>query len=313
MTGVGNLIKAIRVEKKISVLELCEGICTERFMYMIENNNRMPSADIIRRIGNRLGLNVYDYLEFIGYKKPVLSKQLIERSKKYRNGRAIALLEELTCQMESLEDHGKDPLRSEIVINQVFIEIFHKNNLQIAYKQVESEIIVISGHSFEWVVKNNYFLNDYYFINLMNYQFIILRYMGEDQKAQMILDYLWQQINEVCFDKKYEVLYVSIAINYLYDHIFILKSVSHKKEIDALLAFQRKNNQLNRIFFTYYLLSGHYYNIGEIDKAKEYFKLMVAAGISVSDQTQYTQLIQDIGKDYLNTVSPSASIEIKIC
>ncbi|MDH8679012.1 helix-turn-helix transcriptional regulator [Fusibacter bizertensis] len=310
MTGIGTLIKAIRVEKKLTVSEACESICSERFMYMIENNNRIPSAEIIKKLGERFELNIYDYLDLIGFKCPVNSKNLIDHSRNVKLTRNYRALENLTDQMEKLDDRFKEPLCYELVGNHVFLELFFKKKPQLAYKKIEESLLRIVNVNIDWIVNNNHFVNDYYYMMFMNYMFIYYRTTGHDQKARDILNYLWRVLHKSKHDKKFEMLYVSIVINYLYDHIFIYKSINHESELDSLLEFQMKTNQLNRVFFTYFLLSGHYYNENKIEKAKEYFKLMIAAGMSVSDQMQFQDLIDGLDPSFVNDIYPNRTFDI---
>ena len=117
MLGIGGLIKSLRLEKGISVSKLCENICSERFLYMIENKNRIPSAYIISQFGNRLELNIYDYLEFIGFKKPIEAKLYLEKSHEHRLARAYMVLEQLNTEMKAFEDCELSPIKFEIISN----------------------------------------------------------------------------------------------------------------------------------------------------------------------------------------------------
>ena len=63
MKVLGKKIRERRKEKKLSQIELAEGICTQATVSKIENKNRCESLDVFSSICSKLGLSVFECLE----------------------------------------------------------------------------------------------------------------------------------------------------------------------------------------------------------------------------------------------------------
>lgn len=64
---IGNIIEEQRVSLGMSRKELSEGICTQKYVYLIEKNERNPSAYILNSFSDRLGLDLFDYYQYLNY------------------------------------------------------------------------------------------------------------------------------------------------------------------------------------------------------------------------------------------------------
>ncbi len=51
---IGNEIKRIRKQKKMTQKELCEGICSQAEISKIENGRNSPTIDLLQQIAKRL-------------------------------------------------------------------------------------------------------------------------------------------------------------------------------------------------------------------------------------------------------------------
>ena len=51
---IGNEIKRIRKEKKMTQKELCDGICSQAEISKIENGRNSPTIDLLQQIAKRL-------------------------------------------------------------------------------------------------------------------------------------------------------------------------------------------------------------------------------------------------------------------
>lgn len=57
---IGEIIKHYRTEKGLSQQELAEGICTKKYISMLEHNKNIPTLDIINQLSQRLQINLYE-------------------------------------------------------------------------------------------------------------------------------------------------------------------------------------------------------------------------------------------------------------
>jgi transcriptional regulator with XRE-family HTH domain len=69
--NIGKVIHVLRNHKGISRLELCNGICSEKQLYRIENLQSIPTIYLVQQLSYRLGANLTDYLIFSFCDDPV--------------------------------------------------------------------------------------------------------------------------------------------------------------------------------------------------------------------------------------------------
>ncbi|AOA00573.1 MULTISPECIES: helix-turn-helix domain-containing protein [Carnobacterium] len=60
MIILGDKVKKLRIEKKLTQSQLAEGICTQVTISKIENHNNIPTMNILSKICDRLGAEIND-------------------------------------------------------------------------------------------------------------------------------------------------------------------------------------------------------------------------------------------------------------
>lgn len=61
---IGLKIKALRKERKLSQIELADGICSQAIISNLEKNGTLPSRKILEKITNKLGISVNSLYEY---------------------------------------------------------------------------------------------------------------------------------------------------------------------------------------------------------------------------------------------------------
>lgn len=84
MTGLGAIIRELREEKNMTRGELTEGICTEKYLYLIEKGERNPSADILLQFGRRLKTDLYQFYRYSDCQEPLKVARIVEELNKAR-------------------------------------------------------------------------------------------------------------------------------------------------------------------------------------------------------------------------------------
>lgn len=59
MNHIGNVIKTLRCNLGLAAIDTAKDICTEKYLYLIEKGERIPSVEITRFIGTRLGTDLF--------------------------------------------------------------------------------------------------------------------------------------------------------------------------------------------------------------------------------------------------------------
>lgn len=214
LLGIGSIIKALRKEKGITVYDLSLGICSERYMYMIENNSKYPSVEILRKLSDRLELNIFEYFQYIGFCNPIKSKWLVEEFRRLREVNDFDKLIKLNKEALASKDANKNVLKRELLNNQIVFELFLNHNIEIARSLITDEIMEITNKAIPELLKSECDHKDYNLINLLNYYFIYLVMANENDKAFKILSPLRNCLHKYRESSLFRTLYITVSINY---------------------------------------------------------------------------------------------------
>jgi transcriptional regulator with XRE-family HTH domain len=119
---IGHVIRALRESAGLSRNELCNGICSEKYLYLIEKGLRTPSAEIQRFMSNRLQHSIFDYFEYLDCRDPIRTRAVIERLDDCRYMHMFDKLGALLGEAAALEDFQHEPWIFEYELNRVFYE-----------------------------------------------------------------------------------------------------------------------------------------------------------------------------------------------
>lgn len=117
MNYIGTVVRELRELAGLSRKELCEGICTEKYAYLIERGERTPSAEVLRLMGIRLGRNLFEYIEYLDCADPMRVHALIARLNLFRNFNQLDDLRDTIREAEALPDFARRPWVYELELN----------------------------------------------------------------------------------------------------------------------------------------------------------------------------------------------------
>ena len=159
---------AVRFERKVSVKELCKDICSDRFLYMIEKGEKYPSCQIVNAFGKKLGIPLFEYIEYFACEEPVKSKKNVDRSRILRSRQDLEGLIQLKNDLLKHCDRDKTPVKNEISIIEVYLEIYKYQKNDEAIKLIVKNITESNSLSVEFVLSNGYLVSDVYEISMLN-------------------------------------------------------------------------------------------------------------------------------------------------
>jgi transcriptional regulator with XRE-family HTH domain len=119
MNFIGNVIKEYRNIIGMSRKELSENICTEKYVYLIEKGDRTPSAEVSKQFGDKMGVDLFKYYEYLDCLNPIDVEAAISCFNKYRKGNDMDALKEATDKALALPDFQRNPWAFEIEINRI--------------------------------------------------------------------------------------------------------------------------------------------------------------------------------------------------
>lgn len=140
MSRIGIIIKELRQIKNLSRTELAEGICTEKYIYLIEKGERTPSSELLILLGRRLGEDLLAQFKFSNCDDPVaISKMQYELSKQIRQGEyEQGFL--LTQEAERYSDNTKVPWKHMLKANRILCQMQRSKEYEQAIAEAEQAL-----------------------------------------------------------------------------------------------------------------------------------------------------------------------------
>ncbi|HAX73401.1 MAG TPA: XRE family transcriptional regulator, partial [Firmicutes bacterium] len=67
----GNVLKELRIKKKMSQEKLADGICTKRQLIRIEQNENLPTGFLLSELSKKLNENLEPFLLLANHQNPM--------------------------------------------------------------------------------------------------------------------------------------------------------------------------------------------------------------------------------------------------
>lgn len=173
MNRIGIIIKEYRKMLSISRKELAAGLCTEKYIYLIEKGERTPSIDIISVISERLGVDLFDYYQYLECNNPIVVRETIKRFNICRRKNEYIELEKITNSVIQFPDFNLKPWIYEIELNYLTLIIFKQRD----YKEGKEKIINLLK---ELDIK---YSSSYYAVNLYTLLSVCNQFLGDLKSA----------------------------------------------------------------------------------------------------------------------------------
>lgn len=118
MAYIGYVIRKLREKNNMSQEVLAEGICTSKYIYLIEKGDRNPSSDILSQLGEKLDTDLFDFYEYIDCEDPVAVREMFNEFLKYRGQMNLVRLLKLNHEARALPDFQRAPWSYELKVNE---------------------------------------------------------------------------------------------------------------------------------------------------------------------------------------------------
>lgn len=254
---IGQVIKELRESKGISRNTLSNGICTEKYLYLIEKGQRTPSSEVSHLLSARLGVDLFQYYEYLDCIEPIYVHDAINKLNAYRRTtnfpESIALIREL----EYHPDFQMAPYSYELEVDKLGYRMFIKNEYVDAIEDIISLIDSIDNkYSEEEFTANLYVLLSTALQNSMR--------LEEAKKAQNQAMSILE--NKEGITKYHQVIYSSrlnrMTLAYLErDYQAVINDGLW------LYDFSNRTNVNDRSDFTYYCIAMGYWGAGQKEEA----------------------------------------------
>lgn len=257
---IGEIIKEERILKNISRKTLSEGICTEKYVYLIEKNERNPSAYILNHFSEKLGIDLFEYYQYLNFKNKT---QVIEHKRNFERYIQLGQIEKLkeeTLKASQLEDFKSEPLIYDITIANLLYDALIQGKTSETIKKLK-DILKIKKLNIDTLT----LINGYIVLSSC-YQI-----EGQLDKAREIVEVAYNMIKNKRDFSRYNTVIINVLISltsFFYNAKEYDELIKYSKE---LLEFQEKYNEYSRIYYGEFYLSFAYFKTNKLSKSKEHF------------------------------------------
>ncbi len=262
MNYIGYIIKEHRCYMGLNRKELSENICSEKYIYLIEKGERTPSAELVKLFSDRLGVDLFDYYQYLDCFNPIAVREHMNLFKMYHRKSDYLALKEATDDAFELQDFHNEPWSLEIKLNHlsymVFVEKKYNETIEIANKVLDE---------IKPKYLNSIIVANFYILLSSCYQLT-----GDLANANSVLSLAYEMSHDKYKVEKYEQIVTSIKISKISFHYLNREFDDVIREGRELLKYQSEFNSYERIHYTYFYLAFAYYKIGAHDESIEWFK-----------------------------------------
>lgn len=265
MNHIGDIIKAYRDKQNFSRKELSGGICTEKFLYLIEKNERTPSAEVLRLLGNRLGMDFFEYFQYLDCQNPIKVREFLLQCDQLRRTGDFLKLDQLNEKMKELLDFAQKPWEYEIYVNQYLIQLHKGSDRQSIVKGVEELL-----RHLEPKYADEEFTAKLYIVLSIAYQAL-----HDMENAERTLTAAEEIISNEKENARYNQIYITTKLTHMawFQHTGDYKSAI--EEGLKILRFQEETNAHERLNITYHFLASAYYLDGQQEIGVKWFEKAV--------------------------------------
>ena len=256
MGHMGKVISEIRNERNMSRKDLAEGICSEKYIYFIENGQRTPSAEVVRMLSDRFGEDLTEYYKFLECEEPVRVSNTIKKLSLCQRKHKFIETQKILDDLADSRDFKKAPWCYIYEGNLIACRMFNHGE----YQESIDRIHIIFENIEEQYRVSVYALTLYIELSTCN---LILGNAIEAKKVAEEIEQIVARLYESSFDHAG----ITGKINLLTIYYNTQEYDKAIKIGEDVLQFQNGCNAYDRIQYTLGFLAFSYYQKGNYEKA----------------------------------------------
>lgn len=257
---IGDIIEKQRLLLGMSRKSLSEGICSEKYVYLIERNERNPSAYILNSFSDRLGLDLFEYYQYLNYDDKTKVFKHKERFERYSQTSDIMKLKKESVEASKLQAFQQEPLIYDIQV----IDALYKATV------LGERAEAIQGLT-DLVETKELNIDPITLVNAYVTLSTAYQLEGRWELAEETIGKAYKLIENKTKFSRYNTVIISVLISIT----SLLYNMEEYEELikysNWLMDFQEKYSEYNRFYYVEYYLAFAYYKIEEPDKAREHF------------------------------------------
>lgn len=279
--------------------ELAEGICSVKYIYLIEKNQRTPTYEILYKLKHRLHLNINELLPYSMYDDPFYINDTVKQIDQLRRTRKFDELKQFIKTLD-LED-AVQPIKFEAKFSLIWIKTISNNKHMEAIREIREMIFKLSGNRYIYNIDSkNMTIEIARCYNL----FALCEYLNNNVKECIdIYEQLYNYLLEWVDFPEWIDIFIDTGINYskiLVLHDSCDQSEKHLKIISEIIL---KNQKIDKLHLCYDIQASIY---EQLNKPKEAQMALYKASVLASGYNKRTEMIQLLQKDNHKTIDYEA-------
>lgn len=131
MHRIGETLKAVRLSEGLSVQEVAKGICSPKYIYLIEKGDRTPSLLILSKLNKKFKFDLYTIFPFSECQDPLYYAKIHADLSQYRSFYNVAKLKATLSSLPDFETMTME-MKQFILYNQAILALFDDHDLYAA-------------------------------------------------------------------------------------------------------------------------------------------------------------------------------------
>lgn len=285
---IGKIIKKQRTLLKKSQQELAEGICSAKYIYLIEKEERNPSAYILNQLSEKLAIDLFEYYQYLEFENPVAVIEHRKNMDKYIQAGDLEQLKEESSKAAQIEDFQQEPLSYDIMV----IDSLYKGLLE--GKTGEAiDRLTTAFEKKELNIDTLTLINGYIVLSTC-YQL-----EGKLPEAKTVLSAAYKLIENKKEFPRYHTVIVNVMLSLISYFYNAGEYEKLEKYSNILLDFQEERNKYSQIYYPYFLLASAYYQTNQFTQAKNYFMKAIYSTLLFKNKIDLNILVDLIDFDEL--------------
>lgn len=256
MNYIGSVIQEYRKMLKMSRRDLSTNICSEKYIYLIERGERTPSAEMTRLIGDKLGIDLFKYYEYLDCENPIRVEAIMKLFDRYRAQNNMNALKEITDEAMELADFNKIPWVYEIKLNNNTYMILKESRYKEAVESINNLLENMESKYFKSICVANFNI-------LLSTSYIMLMDYNHAKETSLAA---YEIVSSKQKNEKYAQVVITVKINKITIHFLLGELDEVIKEANLLDQYQTEMASYERSHFTFFYLAFAYYKMGLEEK-----------------------------------------------
>jgi len=296
MGHIGTIIEEYRQASGMSRKDLSEDICSEKHIYLIEKGERSPSANMLKLLGERLGVSLFEFYQYLDCANPLAVREKIGDIYIYRINLDFDSLKKISEEAKMMPDFKNKPWIFEIRLNSLYCMAFEDKK----YEETAVQLKNLLKETEPWGMSDMFAVNAY---TLMTTCCLIIGDAHNAKNAALTAYDIFRNKHEV---GKYEQLITKMTVNLMGAYYVNGEYDDVISKGNELLHIKQKMDSYGKIHFIYFFIALAYYAKKMRDEAAEFLKKAIYFVMSdykpsdvgyVAMDVRFREMLDDIGSD----------------